>query len=880
MHSFLSSSRVAVLAALTALLGCTNGVATSAPRAFNRPARMAFVCFDVSDSTSPRAVPLAECQPTAYAVDTSGRQTFATNRLLHALVTQTTRGEVAAVDLTNRRVLDSDSQIPGATFVPVGELPTDIVVPERNPNCAWVASAGDRTISSIPAPRFRPEHDRGIPDYITQVRLPGRPGDLMLSADETTLWVALPDLGAVARLAIDPVSCVSGAPDVIELTADVPAPVLPQPGADYRRVCPEDLDVAEPATLVPSDPLFMEAPRPTALEIDHGAVDSGDEILLVADSALPLIHRVDMRLGVELAPLAVGAPIRDLALTPWVPDSDDLADPTVSRFLYAIDDTDGTILAVDYGDPSDAGFGAVLPVDGAQSLRPNRMPIPVGARAIDILTPGYQVDAIDPRVPTASADDVYDGLCRVDQDREDPLPRPSTLRGVFLSMAMADGTVRIADIYDLDAPCRGRAFGAGVPVGDPLTCGSPNLASDTNVYIRRHRLRAGVFLTNLASVFDGPTFVVNGANLRVSREGSGGPTPLLAPTTCPAGMGTIFPSALIEGESTRICSQLDPFAAAAETWVAGWQGALPATAGSGGNFEDVGDEVHLEVRTDLCARGVLSVEAAAAVPADQPETGYVGDVVAITTPIDPDVLQFDPTCQGVVGTSSAGGTAQPILIPITRAFSRPAGLIEPYVGRLVLAADAPIIDAATGLPRSNGTTLADARRCLRSSVVDGVVVDGREELVSYDIRARRAYTVSGSRTGFLHRIVAGADGVCALDATLPVTRNGRAFHEVPFENPRIAFLISLLAADVTPPGVGTELRFRIGIVDSRFGSVSDAQLRVDLGDGGNNFRLLTLPSEVRWNDLNQHLFVLDPERRGLVEIATPSMSVVGGTRFE
>ena len=45
---------------------------------------------------------------------------------LFALVTQTTRGEVAVVDLTAGGVVDVDPTTPGINFLPVGRLPSDI----------------------------------------------------------------------------------------------------------------------------------------------------------------------------------------------------------------------------------------------------------------------------------------------------------------------------------------------------------------------------------------------------------------------------------------------------------------------------------------------------------------------------------------------------------------------------------------------------------------------------------------------------------------------------------------------------------------------------------------------------------------------------------
>src|SRR6516165_8328686 len=48
---------------------------------------------------------------------------------LMAAVTQTTRGELAIVDLTGGFVIDEDRSTPGVNFIPVGTNPTDVAIP-------------------------------------------------------------------------------------------------------------------------------------------------------------------------------------------------------------------------------------------------------------------------------------------------------------------------------------------------------------------------------------------------------------------------------------------------------------------------------------------------------------------------------------------------------------------------------------------------------------------------------------------------------------------------------------------------------------------------------------------------------------------------------
>lgn len=782
------------------------------------------------------------------------------------------------MDLTNRVILDSDVRIPGATFVPVGELPSDIVVPAMSPTCAWVASAGRHTIASIPTPRFRPEHDRDVVDVVSEVRLPGRPAEMMLSPDERTLWVALPELGAVARLAIDPVTCVAGAPDVIELEVDVPDGVAAEPYADVRRVCVSDVLVgddtayiAPPATILPRT-YTAQTPgaRPTALEIDtdvDGDHVGTEAVLLIGDANLPLVHRIDMASGAELLPLNVGAPVHDLALTPWVPDNDygeGTASPLVtSRYLYAIDGDDHTIMAIAYGQPSDAGFGAVLPINGQFAARPDRMPLPGGAEALDVITPGW-LTASDPRIATADPDDRYLGLCDADDGRL-PVPNGGVLRGVFLATAMIDGFVRISDVYDLDAPCRGSD-----------ACGGIGLASDQAAYIRRHRLRAGFGLETtindtLVAVFEGPQVnAANGSIVRIGNDGNAAPEPSLTDVACPTGMGAVFPANRLEGDPSLICTQLDPFSAPVELWTAGWQGLLPGTSRADGNLgEGEAGETVLESTVDFCRRGVVGSTESQAVPAGEPEAGYTGDLLAITSLLPAETLEMDEVCRSVVGIASAGETPHPILVPIRRAYSHAPDLWGAYEGRLVMADDAPILDDETGAPRA-GVTLAEALRCLG------------EELVSFDVRSHQAYTVSGSRTGVLHRVIEGTDGLCTIDTTAPRLHTHRAFLGQPFANTRIALRIAVQGEGAGLPRAGSVLRFRVGIVSAGFTSASDAQLWFDLGfvNSSTSARYNVLPSDVIWSDMLQRTFIIEPQRRGLVELDTPGFTIVSGTRLE
>ncbi len=127
---------------LTALFGVGNLLGnascaqtpTNVPvRTFDRPQKVDVVCMKVlvPDPNNPGfeiAIPpqpdvQARCAPVPVHVDGSTLPYH-----LFALVTQTTRGEIAVVDLTSGAVIDTDHATPGINFLPVGALPTDVAV--------------------------------------------------------------------------------------------------------------------------------------------------------------------------------------------------------------------------------------------------------------------------------------------------------------------------------------------------------------------------------------------------------------------------------------------------------------------------------------------------------------------------------------------------------------------------------------------------------------------------------------------------------------------------------------------------------------------------------------------------------------------------------
>ena len=99
-------------------------------RSLVRSGRMDILCFQVLTDGQDSGVPIPAIPVTAdhCAPVPSGVDPTTVPFHLVALVTQTQRGELAVVDLTIGRVVDTSRALPGLNFLPVGQNPTDVVV--------------------------------------------------------------------------------------------------------------------------------------------------------------------------------------------------------------------------------------------------------------------------------------------------------------------------------------------------------------------------------------------------------------------------------------------------------------------------------------------------------------------------------------------------------------------------------------------------------------------------------------------------------------------------------------------------------------------------------------------------------------------------------
>ncbi|MGE3635621.1 MAG: hypothetical protein AB7P00_37295, partial [Sandaracinaceae bacterium] len=443
----------------------------------------------------------------------------------------------------------------------------------------------------------------------------------------------------------------------------------------------------------------------------------------------------------------------------------------------------------------------------------DRLEVPVVARDVEVVTPGY-----DPNAISACVD--ADGGTNAS---------PTHLRGVFLTVAMTDGRVRFFDVFDEDTRCRGQ-----------MTCGATGVnlaAADTFVAIERHRPRLGVTFDASVVVDPAPSWATTAGSATVSTDGTNnaqGAAPVLEELACPAPLRSIFPAS----GAARLCAVADPFAAVNQTWTISYEGVLPQTQTTGINFTaPSGGTMTIETRLDACARGVLGQAEA---PTDGYLADYPGDTLLITSDLPPTILDDEsPTgesrrarCERFLERST-GGQITSLRLPILSAATDPTDdpLADSLTSRLVL-----------GPPLDSDATLDDVLECY-------------PELAEGEIRARGVFVVTSAiRPGFAHPIVRDADGRCVVDQALAAAGQlGRAFYETPYVSSSLAF--SLGSAPLL--GGTQDLSFTVNEVPS----VLD--INVSRISGTDQPSLLT---RLVYNDVDERLYAVDEAVQGLLRI--------------
>jgi len=850
--------RIVGVAALVACAVACNTNDNSGPSfAFSRPERLEFVCMAPKLGSTEHVVLPRRCcgtldptaDPATTSLDAAACTTDPTTEgpttlgapLLHALITQSTRGEIAAVDLANEDVLDSDRVVPGFTFLDSGGLPTAVVSPprlplsarERGPLWTYVASAESFQVRAIATCRFRtgqlcgPELKAGgelALQQRTRVALPAPPSHMVLGPDEA-LWIALPERGLLARVQLSPNENEpfalddKGVPLVprfyrvpVAGSIELPEPVAEQ--SEYLAICGLGSEY-KPATR--TLPLAQRAEassivRPTRLHFDE---TSG--LLLVADGVAPVLHvfapGADGALS-SLGALPTGSPVRDFVLTPSVPAlapaspmTPALPDPSAPtrRYLYAIDErTDGLVMVFDFlqGEPGSLPRLTPLlaPVRGQRFADRLDLPAPTATLEVVDTRPrsayvcGAQTDeeleARRAAIGVATTPELRAELQRIDarlaiSEEASELQ----LRGVFVMAASLAGVISVVDVHDLDLACRARNDCAGIDCADPAVCppgnlfGSPDSDRQDALAVRRHAIRRSSAGQLEASVVAGN---------------------VLTRIDCSEGSVRALPEPDEVGDAL-VCVPRDPWSTATASWTIQHQGLLPGLATATAVLEPGPSPEQLNVAMptglSLCARGA-----------------QVGDVVSVVGEPPGHTKCAAPT------------TSEKVLLEVEQVFD----------DRLVVR---PLLDA-----EAQTTPAAESARLL------GCYPD----FAGVEVRSG-GYLVTSTSGDYLHRLTKGADGACVEldDATKDARFTSRpvadASGNLRFENLYVSFVIRALDMQSNEPPQARETTIQ----------VRGASTPLNLSNVSADRVTDALPASLRFLPEVGDLFVLDTASQGL-----------------
>ena len=313
---------------------------------------------------------------------------------------------------------------------------------------------------------------------------------------------------------------------------------------------PKDAGAPIPLNLGPLDP-----PKLVSLARDG-------QTIYIADQGAPLVHVIDLStpsaprelppfLATSLADPARAVKVKVIALSPPTRD--------YKRFLYAIDQTEGSLMVYDVTDPATAQRTPLLrphpelnPFQPADRIAFSSPAVAVAFARHDV--PLAQLDGV--RVPSAASGLLCNPNKNLDADprsdlgsyyranKSDPGQSigPLRLRGIYAFATLTSGAVVTINVDDWDSPCR-RPQGMSSAVSD-LAPPQPDLgdfnpyhAPTTNPGVTTneaffpmsapHSLRSEVLMSidtvsgnQIPHLLGPPTVVSNGVQLAQSGTGS------------------------------------------------------------------------------------------------------------------------------------------------------------------------------------------------------------------------------------------------------------------------------------------------------------------------------------------------------------------------
>jgi hypothetical protein len=327
------------------------------------------------------------------------------------------------------------------------------------PACPSSAATPDATYWWNGSPREDNDCPANLKDE-EQIGPAGRRKLLVTLPDEGRL--AIFDAQAILNLAAGSFGdCI---PDrVVDLaTAPPPNDLITQP-------MPADLAFPDPTSGLEKE----EAPLETYKKISSSGVSRpagialSDGKIYVADLGVPLIHVVNVKdpcaayEELPLRPLAYDDPTRAVTTSEVAVSRRTLAGQDKNqKFLYAVDQADGSAMVFDL---SDGGSRAPVVRSHVPELPfepPDRIRFEAPIKKLQLVT--HDAPAVDPNTNTAEVGvlcDPYPGaaapgsLYRTSTDYATGAG-PRKFRGTFGVLALGTGQIATTDIEDWDAPCR------------------------------------------------------------------------------------------------------------------------------------------------------------------------------------------------------------------------------------------------------------------------------------------------------------------------------------------------------------------------------------------------------------------------------------------
>jgi hypothetical protein len=917
--------RAACVLALSGLaLACSSSVEPPEPPSFDRPSALTFVCVNKTLLADPKIDPaasltkLADCDKTvAPPVAPAG------DFELHALVAQSSRGQVSAVDIVARHSIDSRNDIPGATFVPAGELPVAIVAAPDYPRTTYVANAGSRDISVLRTDAFlRVYYGETYQRQHVVVRAPEdasspvMPFDMIMSPDQKALFVSAPQAGLLLKIPLK--RCDDAARDDCAGSGDIdtdmshwlrvpledswaklPAEAFAQvPTEDepYVFTCPTNPPLQSlprnASVELPASPTDMGgAPQPAGLALDvycapqesaQACADKGrPRQLLVADKRQPIVHVIDLdRLesGMEhdaiMTPILTGVPTERVVVTPPVPVAPEASDSGASKqYVYAIDARDGSVLVAD--------THRTQVVSANPSFRADRLDLgptlnntsgaPV-ALSLALLTPNFDVYGPAQQWVRANPSDTQltsDPLLCLDPAHT--LRSAARLRGVYIAIGLTDGSVRIVNVHDMELDACRSCDPKQLPLYPTKTGYDP-------YPVVRNRPRIGITYTPTAvdqtpfiSPRVGAQFEINGAVVGVKADGTTNDTriPGLDCFQCPASQNVSFPTPDPVVSLAPVPESDAPMDEGTE--VDAECGANPTRVCSAADpwIDPLGwTAVHESVIDGAIGRGQF-VDAGA----DGNLTGELEfaidrganmDLCALGVLGDDDAEACAPETGDRLGCGDQLFISSRLLpAPL------PKDADPDLCNALVSARDTDGQPIAFRILRAYADRLVIAPNLIPATTRrpnanwSAVAACFGAPYIGFQVHAGGAFIVrSSGSVGFQHRVIRNPKDHdrCQNDPKQPSTRTSRAYPGLLFDNGLISFKLHTGSYD--PAAL------------LRITSANDAlKLWLNGADTGAGAVRGVMPIALRYSPLDNHLYVLDITSRGLMPVPLDPMPI-------